>query len=482
MGSDGLARGVVERLLSDIIKKLSSTEQAVILGAMEEIERGVEARKWEWGRHARPEQLAPSGDWDFWVLLTGRGWGKTRTGSEYIRGEVEKAREPVRVALVGRSAADVRDIMVEGQSGLMAVFPPDRKPLYEPTKRRVTFVGGSQATTYSGDEPDQLRGPEHHLAWCDELASWRYADAWDQLQFGLRLGIHPRCVVTSTPRPTRLIKALVANPRAVVVRGHTMENRANLPPIFLQSIMGAYEGTRLGRQELKGEILEDVPGALFTQGRIDELRVQEVPPLRRIVVAVDPGISQTEEAAETGVVVCGVAGVGVEMHGYVLADRSLKGSPLEWARAVVGAWSGWGADRVVGEQNQGGDLVERNIRTVEPNIAYRSVHATRAKVIRAEPIGALYEQGRIHHVGNHPVLEDQMTGWSPLLGEKSPDRMDALVWGFTDLMLQGGGVWRSDLVGGVEPQTEEERKAEVRNQKERAVKAFWEGLKGEFGI
>lgn len=335
--------------------------------------------------------------------------------------------------------------MIEGDSGLLACSPPWNYPKYEPSKRRLTWPNGAVATTFSGDEPDQLRGPQADSVWADEPAKWKYAqEAWDNLEMGLRLGQNPQVVATTTPRPIPLIKTLMAdersenNPsgRTVVTRGHTSENRANLAEVFVNRVIRRYEGTRLGRQELAGEILDDNPNALWRRSEmIEKHRVTFAPDLMRIVVGVDPQVAdpaQTsdEQSAETGIVVAGMT-KGDYPHFYVLDDKSLRDSPDKWAREVITAYKRNKADRVIGETNNGGALIEANIRTVDKNVPYKGVHASRGKVTRAEPIAALYEQGRVHHVGSFPDLEDQMCQWQP--GEKSPDRMDALVWSLTEL-------------------------------------------------
>lgn len=327
--------------------------------------------------------------------------------------------------------------MVEGESGILAISPPWARPLYEPSKRRVTWPNGSMVTVYTADEPDRLRGPQHHWAWCDELAAWRYPDAWDMLMFGLRLGSDPRVVVTTTPKPIKLVRDLISSPTTAVTTGSTYENLANLAPAFRDAIISRYEGTRLGRQELLAELLDDVPGALWTRSIIESCRVRETPELVRIVVAIDPAVTSGEDADETGII---VAGLGVDGHGYVLADRSVHlASPETWARRAVVAYREFTADRIVAEVNNGGEMVELTLRTVDRSVSYRAVHASRGKRVRAEPVAALYEQGRIHHVGAHPTLEDQMCQFVPEGSDISPDRVDALVWAMTDLMLDAHG-------------------------------------------
>lgn len=398
----------------------------------------------QWRFWARPDQMAPGGAWTIWLALAGRGWGKTRVGAEWVRGEVEAGRRG-RLALVARTAADARDVMVEGESGLLAICPPWNKPKYEPSKRRLTWPSGALATLYSADEPDLLRGPQHDGGWADEVAAWRFPDAWDQLMFGLRLGQDPRVVVTSTPRPSKLVKDLAKDPTTVLTRGRSFDNRANLAPAFLKQIVAKYEGTRLGRQELDGEILDDNPNALWARANIDKARVRKAPDdLARIVIPIDPAVTSSESSDLTGLVPVGVDNQDPE-HYYVLEDLSLSASPDEWATAAVRAYLFWQADRIVAEVNNGGDMVEGTIRHVViegrpegKNVSFEKVTATRGKAIRAEPVAALYEQGRVHHVGTLPELEDQLCDFDPMdTSQKSPDRMDSLVWGITALM--GGG-------------------------------------------
>jgi phage terminase large subunit-like protein len=357
-----------------------------------------------------------------------------------VRQEVEAGRAK-RVALVGRTAADVRDTMVEGESGLIAKSSPRCRPRWFPSKRRLVWPNGAIATSYSSDVPDQLRGPQHHIAWCDEIASYVYpAETWSNLLFGLRLGDRPRVVVTTTPRPIRIVRELLAERTTATTRGRTYDNAANLAHVFIDAVIRKYEGTRLGRQELEGLVLDDVPGALWTRAMLDGpgFLVREAPELRRVVVAIDPAVSSGEGSDETGIVVVGVGrGEKGRERGYVLADLSGRYSPSEWARKAIDAFERFKADRIVAEVNNGGDLVEANLRAAEggKSVPYTAVHASRGKTIRAEPVSALYEQGRIHHVGAFPALEDQLCSWDSTGDEKSPDRLDALVWGLTHLML-----------------------------------------------
>ena len=393
------------------------------------------------GLLARDNQLEPEGDWACWLLLAGRGFGKTRTGAEWVRDQVENGFG--RIALVGPTAADTRDVLVEGESGILNICPPWNKPLYEPSKRRLTWNNGAIATCYSADEPDRLRGPQHDAAWADELAAWRYPDAWEQLLFGLRLGRKPRVVVTTTPRPTPIIRALVKDPTTTITRGNTYDNQQNLAEDFINRIVKKYEGTRLGRQELYAEILDDVPGALWNRDLLEACRVQKRPELSRIVIAVDPAVTSAITSNETGLIVGGLG--RADKHGYVLEDGSGIHKADKWAEMAVRLYTELQADRIVAEVNNGGDLVESTIRAVNvtignksvkgKDVAYRAVHASKGKVVRAEPVSALYEQHRVHHVGMFPQLEDQMCTYTPVDFEGSPDRVDALVWLMTDLII-----------------------------------------------
>jgi phage terminase large subunit-like protein len=391
----------------------------------------------DWQFWARDKQLMPAGEWSIWLIMAGRGFGKTRTGAETALDLVEQGYRAG--GLIGRTVADVRSVMVEGPlSGLLACARRRGYELnYEPSKRMITWPNGAVAYTYSGDKPDQLRGPEHDWLWADELAAWRYPDSWDMARFGLRIGQRPIALATTTPRPVKHIRDLIDDPETVVTRGSTYENAANLSKLALSVLEAKYGGTRLGRQELLAELLDDVPGALWTRTILDRYRVREVPQMRRIVVAVDPAATSGEDSDETGIVVEGVSGHG---HGYVLADLSLQGRPLKWAQVVVDAYRLWRADLIVAESNNGGEMVESNIHTVDKHVPVKLIHASRGKRTRAEPISSLYEQGRIHHHGVFAELEDQMCTWVPDLDD-SPDHMDAAVWGLTELMLgfrQGG--------------------------------------------
>lgn len=413
------------------IESLSASQRQAIKSQLTDEEAA--ALLYDWPRWARPSQLPPDTDWLGWLLLAGRGFGKTRTGAETCRSWA--GLDPnSRGALIGPTAADVRDVMVEGESGLLAISPPWFRPVYEPSKRRLTWPNGAIATTYSADEPERLRGPQHSWGWCDEIASWRYPETWDMYQFGLRLGLRPRTVVTTTPKPTRLIRDLLRAKGWHITRGSTYDNRSNLAKPFLEAIVKKYEGTRLGRQELYAEVLDDVPGALWSRRCLDDYRVAAAPPLVRVVVAVDPPASSGEDANEAGIV---VAGVGDNGTGYVTEDWSKRASPEGWARAAVAAYRKHDADCIVAECNQGGEMVERVIKSVA-DVPVKLVRATRGKYVRAEPASALYEQGRVKHVGVHSVLEEQMTSFTPERAADrsdgfSPDRVDALVWAITEL-------------------------------------------------
>jgi phage terminase large subunit-like protein len=392
-----------------------------------------------WSILARPNQLPPPGeDWFIWLLLAGRGFGKTRALVEFVCEKVNTGAAK-RVALVAPTAADVRNVLVEGPSGILACSPSWCRPCYEPSKRRLTWCSGAMATLYSADEPERLRGPQHDLAAVDELGSWRHPAAWDNLMFGLRVGERPLCAVATTPRPTKLIRDLVSREGAgvVVTRGTSYENRTNLAPQFFDAITKKYEGTRLGRQELMGEVLLDVPGALWVRDRLDELRRSQAPELRRIVVAIDPSGTGGEEADECGIV---AAGVDKDGTGWALADASGRYQPTEWAKRAIELYYRLKADRIVAETNFGGEMVEATIRAIDRNVAYRAVTASRGKVARAEPVAALYEQGKVHHLGTFVELEDQMCAFTTAFDRAkagfSPGRVDALVWAMTDLILQ----------------------------------------------
>jgi len=368
------------------------------------------------------------------MILAGRGFGKTRAGGEQIL--KWKAEGYKRFALVAQTPAEARDVMIEGESGILEISPPWDLPIYESSKRRITWANGARATVYSGENPEMLRGPQHEKAWVDELAKYRYPqETWDNLMLGLRIGSNPQVVVTTTPKPIKLIKEILKDTDNIITRGNTYENIGNLADAFIKTVIKKYENTRLGRQELYAELLDDNPRALWERKDIEEQRVIKAPDLIRVVVGVDPSVTDTETSDEAGIV---VAGIDKNGHGYVLEDKSLKASPHGWAKAAVTGYHAWRGDRIVGEVNNGGDMIEFVIRSVDRNVAYKKVHATRGKQLRAEPIAALYEQKKIHHVGYFADLEDEYCEWEP--GDKSPNRLDAAVWAFTELFGTGHAV------------------------------------------
>lgn len=391
----------------------------------------------DWRFWARPKQLPPPGDWDTWVLDAGRGFGKTRAGAGWMQ---ERAYEFKGrwMALIGRTIADVRDYQIEGPGGLLRNAPPDRRPEYIAGKRRVTWPNGSWATIYTDEEPEALRGFSGDTAWLDEFAKYRNPeDVWENLDFGMREAStdQPRRVITTTPRPLAILKQIIADKRTVTVIGSSYENRTNLDPKWFAETLKKYEGTRIGRQEIYAEILGDYPGALWSRRSLDENRVRAAPGLVRVVVSVDPNISSGEDANEHGIIVSGRA---TDNQAYVLDDFSARGSPDQWARKSVAAYKQYAADVIVAEANQGGEMVRSVIHSVDATVPVKLVHASRGKFIRAEPIASLYEQGRVHHVGVLGQLEDQMIEFTPDRAADrsdgySPDRVDALVWGITEL-------------------------------------------------
>ena len=389
----------------------------------------------DWTFWARPKQLLPEGNWRYWLLLAGRGFGKTRTGGEAVRAWVDRGYR--RLHLIGPTASDIRNVMVLGPSGLLNCFPAHQKPNYEPSKHLITFHTGAVAETFSADEPERLRGPQCEAFWADEPCAWRFLDdAWDNLMFGFRLGDDPRGVISSTPKPSKWLKSLMDNPMTHVTRGSSYDNRANLAPAFFEDILKKYEGTRIGRQEINAEVLEDVPGALWTRKLIDATRVQASEMrwdlIARTVIAIDPAVSANDESDETGITVACTLRSG---HVVVLDDLTCRESPLGWATIVRAAYHARRADRVVAEVNNGGELVERNVRALDASIAFRAVRASRGKYTRAEPVAALYERGMVHHLGSFQQLEDQMCSFVPGSTDRSPDRLDALVWAITDLVI-----------------------------------------------
>ena len=408
---------------------LPENERAEILSQFTDAEAASLLYDWR-GFLARPDQIAPDGDWDIWLALAGRGWGKTETGARWIKEQVEAG--VTKIALVAETQRDLERVMIPR---LLSIYPPGEAPKVKLKPVVVTWPNGAEAMGYNGNEPNQLRGPEFEVAWVDELAKYRYArETWDMLQFCMRSGTHPRQLVTTTPRAIELIKAIVggAEGKIHLTRGNTMDNRSNIAPRYLEKITKRYAGTRLGRQELNAEILGDLPGALWRQSTLDTYRVSEAPEMGRIVVSIDPAVTNTEDSDEHGI--C-VAGIGPDQTGYLLEDASLHGSPHDWATEAIRKSKEYGADGVVVEVNQGGDMVAHVLRTIAPNLNIIEVRATRGKHVRAAPIASLYEQGRIRHVGQFPDLESQMTQMTTagFQGDGSPDRVDALVWAMSEL-------------------------------------------------
>jgi phage terminase large subunit-like protein len=404
----------------------------------------IEARaalRYDWLFWGRPSQQPPAGVWTKWLINAGRGFGKTRTGAEWIvrqvRDHIEGAADfELRLALVGQTPADVRDVMVEGESGILAVCPPWLQPEWNRTTTELIWRGPdgrvvARAKGYSGHNPGKLRGPQHHIAWADELAAWKYPETWDQLMFGLRLTDRaPQVVITTTPKPVRTVRELLKDPACRVTRGSTHDNAENLAEAFFEEIITKYEGTTLGLQEIYAQLLDEAPGALWKRSNI--LR-GDAPADCRIVVAIDPATSKTSTSDETGIIVAGWS--ALTGRSYVLEDLSGIYSPKEWAQVAVDAYHAWGAVRIVAEKNQGGDMVEEIVRMIDPSISYRGVHAKDGKFTRAEPIAALYEQHKVYHVDGFADLEDQMCTWSADL-DWSPDRLDALVYALTELALR----------------------------------------------
>ena len=432
--------------VAERLSTLQGAERQRFLDEIAPTEQKKRQLLYSWDFWARQNQKTPPGDWFTWLILSGRGFGKTRVGAEFICHRAKHG-PYFPIALVGQSKADVRDTMVElGESSIMQVSPPWFMPKYESSKRRLTWPNGMVATLFSGDEPDQLRGPQHGSAWVDELAKFKYPkDTWDNLVFGCRLGDKPQIICTTTPRPIPIIKELASDDENFITVGSTFENIANLSGRFIKEVIKRYEGTRLGQQELYGAIMGDTPGALWTRDVLESTRVRQSSELVRIAVGVDPGASTTESANDTGIIAAGIDGLG---HGHVLADATIKGKPAEWGAAVVRLYDSLQADTVVAETNNGGDMVQFVVETAaqalhaagerpSKEIAVKQVRASRGKYTRAEPISALYGQKRVHHNGLFAELEDELCTWVP--GEDSPDRLDAMVWALTELMLMGIG-------------------------------------------
>lgn len=428
--------------MAERLALLPEAERRQILGTFSDDE--LDALEYDWNFWARPSQMAPVGDWLGWLIMTGRGWGKNRTAAEFCTREIKAGRSE-RSGFIARTGADIRDVVVEGESGIMRICPPDFRPLWEPSKRRLSWPNGAVTHTYSAEEPDVLRGPQHDLVWGDELAAWKFRETWDNAMFGLRIGLKPRWIATTTPKVTPLMKKLLMDsvPRSfydsspnkrsgsiVLSGGSTYENIANVAPTFIKEVIRRAEGTRLAKQEIYGKMLEDSIDALWKRDQLDADRVIKHPPLKQVVVAVDPAASVSDDSSETGIMVCGA---GVDGHGYLIEDVTLKGKPEQWAAAAVAAFHRHKANRIIAESNNGGDMVIATIQAVDKMVPCKKIIASRAKYTRAEPVATLYAQHLVHHVGYYAELEDQQCLWVP--GEQSPDRLDALVWGFSDLMV-----------------------------------------------
>lgn len=429
--------------LKDFLKRSPRWIQEKALALVPEAELATFEHSWR-DFLGRPSQLLPGtagaainrADWIFWLVLAGRGFGKTRTGAETVKEWAQNPNE--RILMIAPVAADVREVMIEGPSGLMSCYPEGMRPSYNPSRHLVTFPSGAIGITRSADEPERLRGPQFTKFWADELCAWRFMEeAWNQIMFGFRLKTtNLRGIITTTPKPLKLLKQIKSDASTVVTVGSSYDNRSNLSDTYYSKVIAPYVGTRIGRQEIDAEILDDNPGALWTRTLIDAYKIKFTE-IRwdlvvRIVVAIDPAVSSGEASAETGIVVCGLTLSG---HVIVIDDVSCKESPIGWARAAIAAFKKYNADLIVGEVNNGGDLVAANIAAVDPNLPFRAVRASRGKKTRAEPVSNLYEQGRVHHVGSFPILEDQMCDYIPDSGMPSPDRMDALVWGVFELLL-----------------------------------------------
>ena len=402
-------------------------------------ESEIESRllRLKWINMARPKQLTPHGEWSIWLILAGRGWGKTLTGAQDMAW-FGLSNADSRIAIIAPTFADGRDTCVEGESGLLSILNEETIANYNRSLGEVVLHNGSRFKTFSADSPERLRGPQHHRAWCDELGSWKYTETWDQLMFGLRLGQNPKVVITTTPKPIPIIKELAKRKDVLVTSGSTFENEKNLADAAVIALRERYAGTRLGRQELFAEILEDVEGSLWSRDMLQNAMLkynEKLPDFKRVVVAVDPAVTANKDSNETGIVICATDHKG---QYYVLNDISGVYTPDTWAKKTVEAYESYKADKVIAEVNNGGDLVQKVVKTVDPNVNYKAVRATRGKFVRAEPIAALYEQKRVKHVNRFSLLEDQLCTYNPEISSVSPDRLDALVWGLTELSARSG--------------------------------------------
>jgi len=434
------------RLTADYLRTLPTNE---VKAALEQLTpQQIEELQYSYEFLARDNQLPPDGDWNVWFLNCGRGFGKTWTGVQWVREQVKQGKK--RIAAVAATNSDIERVMVKGESGFLSLCWKGDKtykgkemgfPEWSPTKRTLSWANGAKVEFYSAEEPERLRGPQFEAAWGDEVAAWnKDQETWDMLQFCLRLGKHPRVCVTTTPKSTVLVRKLLKDPKTHVTTGSTFDNTNNLASTYLQAVRNQYEGTRLGRQELYAEVLTENEGALWTADMIDTCQItsSELPPLIRKVVAVDPAVSSNVESDNTGIVVAGICEQG---KAYILGDYTFKGSPETWANKVVSLYHEFECSRIVYESNQGKDLIPSLFKTIDENLPLKGVHASTAKIARAEPVSALYEQGKVFHVRDCEAplteLETQMTTYEPLGKHKSPDRYDAMVWALTDLMLKG---------------------------------------------
>jgi len=407
------------------------------LTALSESEIESRLLRLKWINMARPKQLTPHGEWSIWLILAGRGWGKTLTGAQDMAW-FGLSNPESRIAIIAPTFADGRDTCVEGESGLLSILNEETIANYNRSLGEVVLHNGSRFKTFSADSPERLRGPQHHRAWCDELGSWKYTETWDQLMFGLRLGQNPKVIITTTPKPIPMIKELAKRKDVLVTSGSTFENEKNLADAAVIALRERYAGTRLGRQELFAEILEDVEGSLWSRDMLQSAMLkfnEKLPDFKRVVVAVDPAVTANKDSNETGIVICATDHKG---QYYVLNDISGVYTPDTWAKKTVEAYESYKADKVIAEVNNGGDLVQKVVKTVDPNVNYKAVRATRGKFVRAEPIAALYEQKRVKHVNRFSLLEDQLCTYNPEISSVSPDRLDALVWGLTELSARSG--------------------------------------------
>ena len=402
-----------------------------------------------WAFWARPQQIAPEGNWNTWFINAGRGFGKTRAGVEWVRAKVKNGTK--RIAAIAATNSDIERVMVNGESGFLArCWKGDKdykgkllgNPLWAPTKRLLTWENGAYVQFFSAEEPERLRGPQFEAAWCDELAAWnKDRDTWDMLQFTLRLGKHPQVCVTTTPRPTKLVRDILKNPKSVVTYGSTFDNSVNLAATFIQAVKDQYEGTRLGRQELYAEIMDEASGALWTRELLSRCEVEGVDDpvsfaktLARVVISVDPAVTSNAESDMTGLI---VAGIDLNGCSYILEDATDRYTPEGWATKAIALYNLYEADKIVAERNQGGDMVRSTLHTVDETVPVKLVHASRGKFARAEPVSSLYERGKVKHLRGLDALEDQLVQWEPLGSIGSPDRLDAMVWGITELALKG---------------------------------------------